>query len=1698
MQAIRFGLWDPGVLKKFSTVEIKSKDLFDKRGEPVPNGIFDLRLGTVSRDHICATCNGDIMSCPGHFGYVELHTPVYHILFLKQVVKILQCVCSTCRKPVVKDPYSKFLTLLETSKKKKKCDHCETPVRKYEHSKLSITYTDPGVEPKRMRADECYLLFSKLDSETVQSMHLSYHPKFLLLTRFPIPPPQTHPPISYGVQKSFDDMTNKLVDIVRTNASIVESEGEKRDGYIEALQTHISLYFDSESVPVTGRPARPTKGLVQRLKSKEGRIRGNLNGKRVNFSARTVLTGDPTLRLEEVGIPACIADTITFPVTVTPWNKRSLEKMVAQNKVKTLMRANGVCIDLRIAKPPVRLEEGDTVERTIQNGDPIIFNRQPTLHRMSMMCHYAKILPGRTFRINLSATSPYNADCDGDELNIHVPQNYEAWMEMKEIMDVRKNVVSSQANKPVISLVQDSMLAMYRMTNSSVWFTKAQASQMVVAAGLQAPFPDPAILRPTPMWSGKQLVSMTIPPIDMDRDVRIVNGHILDGRLTKKNVGGNGGLVHLAWLNHGPNVCGRMISEMQFLAHQYMLLTSFSVGLRDMVYGLENQAQIDEMVHTQVKESMDLMRTAATKGLPMDAVEENVVRLLDHARDASGSFVRDGIPETNNLKQMVESGAKGSNINISQICGCVGLQHIEGKRPESTFDQTRCLPHFEGGDTDPRSRGFIRSSYLQGLNPSEFFFHAMAGREGVIDTAIRTSETGYVQREFVKLLEDIHVAYDGTIRNGSGEVLQFQYGGDGLDPTYLQMQTHNRNSVLLPFTLSQVCKENGTSTHPEPDTEEKEPIPWDDISSPVRSVMESYPEPVQQRMWNQYRAAKVEPGTAVGIIAAQSLGEVSTQLALNSVSYDTELLLNVRGRFARISIGPFVDTHISCSKDAQIQRFENGTEWVSLEECDVRVESLDAEGRSHWTRVEGACRHPVVNEDGSDTIVRYTMASGRVIEVTRAKGLLKKVGNELIGVTSSNVDVGDYLPIADAMDPIAHGTVSWLTQYEWDPLYVAIGAPLFKAYNSSSPLYKPWTFDMEFGWFIGRVLGSGEWTFDKTNGHRLSVDMGTGSYHMKPTQQWLKTHDVDYEIRTHRRGLFRRPKHVIHIRSEHVAFVVKETLRMHRRRVRFPVDWIRTPETFRIGVMRGFVGPPQRGNAIHLQFPNPNLCEDFVPLLATIGVRMTQLSQVRTPEIRLMYRDARTFSERVWNRPGTRKNDPCDIIPDTPLYDADSTSSRPWTRNALQSHLELHGHRLSNQDITTIRSGLEMEAWFDRVVAKEEVRPRTNRPLMYDLTVERTRNFCTYSRLVVRDSFHHTGTTGSITSGGVPRLKRLIHASKEKTEINVLAPPRPGLTAASIVQKYVRVPIKSLILSTETIPWDETKAQLAWKPIPSSECMLQLNCDRVRMLNHGVSMADLCAVIARDMEKCAVFGTHLNDTRVEVYVALEHKSMIGLFLSELMDLTIWPGYKGFSNVEEVDQNLLFRNVNLLEVFDCEDIVPEQATTTSLMEAFETLGVEAARSIFITEMKRVFESAGTYLNHHHYELLSDVIFQTGKPMPISRHGVRDSKGPLGRASFETTIETLCSAAMNESVDHLNGVSERVMTGSRIRIGTGQCKILVDPMGFGEDDSETEHETDPVFVPSSPTSDVFEPSPPFPPLDSISEEDDEDMEESWVPE
>lgn len=1776
MQAVRFGLWDPKRLKTYSVAEITGRDLFDKKGVPVSGGLYDLRLGTVSRDHICATCHGDIVTCPGHFGHLDLNVPVFHVLLLKPLIRVLQCVCPHCASLVTPERPSSFPALHASCRSRKTCVACECTLPKYEIVKGTLFRTSVGEESVRVPATDCYVLLSKLTEDAMKAMHLSYHPKHLLITRFPIPPPQTHPPIAYGVRNSFDDLTNKLIDIIRTNQSVADAEESRREAYVDALQMHVSMYLDSDSVPITGRSTRPFKGLSQRLKSKEGRIRGNLNGKRVNFSARTVLTGDATLRLEEVGIPECIARTLTFPIGVTSWNKRGLERLIAEGDAKSLVRANGVTIDLRIAKAPIKLHVGDTIERSLRDGDPIIFNRQPTLHRMSMMCHYARVLPGKTFRINLSATSPYNADCDGDELNVHVPQNYEAWSEMTQLMDVREHVVSSQANRPVIGLVQDTMLAMFRMTDPDTWIPRAQAMQMVMACGwTDRAMPSPAIRVPVPLWTGSQLVSMTLPSLDMDGPLVIREGELLSGRITKKNVGGNGGLVHTVWLTRGSQACGNMITDMQFLAHAFNLWTSFSVGLQDMTYGLEHRTHIDGLIDAQTEESMRLMRTAGQKGLGRDAIEPRVVEALDYARDSAGAYVRDGIPDRNNLKQMVDSGAKGNNINIAQICSCVGLQHIEGKRPESTFDQTRCLSRFKRGEVHPKANGFIRSSYLRGLDPTEFFFHAMAGREGVIDTAIRTSETGYIQREFVKLMEDIKVAYDGTVRDSSDEIIQFAFGGDGLDPTFVQAQTVEGRTRMLPFVLSDVQKRPDAVRSDSHDDPERDPIEWDVIPEPIAAVMRAHDPPTQRVMWSDFRRAQIQPGTSVGIIAAQSLGEVSTQLALNSVTWHTPIVLAIDGSLVRTSIGAFVDKRMALAhEEGCAQVHSNGTEWAPLSSDQrnrVWIESIDENGTARWTRLEGVSRHPVINADGSDTVVRFRMASGRTITVTKAKGMLKKVGTRILGVPSDDVNVDDYVPVAGRFDPFAHGASTIETacdvgsylrsdprlsfehdalselgyaadapvlayegtarafrdtfSYDPSPSEASTLVPCFYVHfvdsqtlrNERVPERIPWSYELGFVvaacWVAGRSFSHAS-----SEPHRRTVVLrGTCRKTCRTVRRILRTWGVESHVEALPNEENAKEEWTLTIRSYPWTRFL-ESLGMERtlsERI-LPDCLLRVPTDAVRGFWDGYMSwhaDVRAGSPCIVPCASKAFVYDAIHMLARLGIETYEFGPCKrrtgtrrtSYEIRLSPYWSAVFWETIpWTHRTLRRHaktrprdellrlQPERIVPEVGW--SSTSAPRAYTQDRL---VRMHkkwsaqtdrpsSHRVAQKACREIERALNLDCWFDRVVAKEETHPSDEHPLMYDLTVEGTRNFCTASRLVVRDSFHHSGTAGSITSGGVPRLKRLIHASKD-LERNVWAPVGSSVDPQEACLRYKRVPIRSLILSIETVPWSDAYADSCWQPLEPTERILKLHCSRVRMHDAGYSVADVCAVITRDMDKCVVWGTHLNAPKVEIYVAIKNKSMLGLFKSELDELTMHRGHDTLHDVREMEGGLWFQNASLLDVFGCEEIVPERAITTSVIEAFEVLGVEAARTVFVTELKRVFESAGTYLNDHHYTLLADVVFQPGRPMPVSRHGVRDTKGVLGKASFETTIDTLFTAATNRSVDRLRGVSERIITGTRIRTGTGSCSVRNTPLPV---ESDVPSEPTYTYTPSSPT---HEPTPTWTPK----MEEPRSTVTAWVP-
>ena len=864
IKTIQFGILSPDEIKRFSVVSVDS-DLTFENGLSKPGGLMDSKLGAIDGDSDCTTDFSSYIECPGHFGHLNLNKPVFHEGFIDFILLILRCIDHTNSKLVL-NPYSrriKNVLKLKNPRQRlgiisKLCTYACSLARikkSKEFSEDEFIDNNISLQPKYSRDGWCIIakFDDKLTSEpmrvlTAERVHeilknisdmdcklIGLNPKlsrpdWMVITVLPIPPPTVRPSVMFDVNtRAEDDLTFKLGDILRTNKSlghlivscapitIINAE-------INLLQYHIGTYMNN-NVPSLAKSlqksGRPIKSLKQRLQGKEGRVRGNLMGKRVDFSARTVITPDPNIGLEEIGVPRSIALNLTYPEIVTELNLELSRKIIQNGPfshpgAKFLIRNDGIRINLQYIKKTslINIEPGYQFERHLQDGDVILFNRQPSLHKMSMMGHVVRIMHYSTFRLNLSATSPYNADFDGDEMNLHLPQTIEAKAELINLLLVPNCIVSQQGNKPVIGIVQDSLLGGFLLTKRDSFLTKSEFMLLSVQIdNNRTLLPVPTIIKPKLLWTGKQLISLIIPKINLSRvslshseedrsnisfdDTRIIviNGELICGIIDKRTIGASSGsIIHVAWREHGPKETTKFISQFQLIVNNWLLMNGFSVGVGDVISNYKIKKKVYQIIDNAKKKADQLakkdllnLKEQVSNKIISETFENQINKLLNNARDEAGSDAQKNLEDSNNIKKMVVCGSKGSFINISQIIACVGQQNVEGNRIPLNF-KGRSLPHFKKFNTRPETRGFVENSYISGLSPSEFFFHSMGGREGLIDTAIKTSETGYIQRRLSKAMEDISIAYDLTVRNNQSGILQFFYGEDGLDAAFLENQ----------------------------------------------------------------------------------------------------------------------------------------------------------------------------------------------------------------------------------------------------------------------------------------------------------------------------------------------------------------------------------------------------------------------------------------------------------------------------------------------------------------------------------------------------------------------------------------------------------------------------------------------------------------------------------------------------------------------------------------------------------------------------------------------------------------------------------------------------------------------------------------------------------------------------------------------
>ncbi|WP_255168952.1 DNA-directed RNA polymerase subunit A' [Natrononativus amylolyticus] len=650
-------------------------------------------------------------------------------------------------------------------------------------------------------------------------------PEWMILTVLPVPPVTARPSITLdNGQRSEDDLTHKLVDIIRINQRFMENREAGAPQLIiedlwELLQYHVTTFMDNEisgTPPARHRSGRPLKTLSQRLKGKEGRFRGSLSGKRVNFSARTVISPDPTLSLNEVGVPDRVAKEMTQTMLVTERNVEEAKRYVANGPnghpgANYVRRPDGRRLKVTeknceaLAGMSEEAEESEIqtvgpgweVNRHLIDGDIVIFNRQPSLHRMSIMAHEVVVMPYKTFRLNTVVCPPYNADFDGDEMNMHALQNEEARAEARVLMRVQEQILSPRFGGNIIGAIQDHISGTYLLTHDNPRFNETQALDLLRATRIDE-LPEPSGIddEDEPFWTGRDVFSELLPDdLNLEftgtvgEDVIVENGQLVEGTIAEDEVGEFGGeIVDTITKVYGNTRARIFINEVSTLAMRAIMHFGFSIGIDDETIPEEARSRIDETItdaNDRVEELIEAYERGELESLPGRTIDETlemkIMQTLSRARDNAGNIAEEHFTEDNPAVVMATSGARGSMLNLTQMAGCVGQQAVRGERINRGYED-RTLSHYKPNDLSAEAHGFVENSYTAGLTPREFFFHAMGGREGLVDTAVRTSKSGYLQRRLINALSELEAQYDGTVRDTSDTIVQFEFGEDGTSP----------------------------------------------------------------------------------------------------------------------------------------------------------------------------------------------------------------------------------------------------------------------------------------------------------------------------------------------------------------------------------------------------------------------------------------------------------------------------------------------------------------------------------------------------------------------------------------------------------------------------------------------------------------------------------------------------------------------------------------------------------------------------------------------------------------------------------------------------------------------------------------------------------------------------------------------------
>ena len=1524
---VQFSILSPDEIRNGSVAAITSRDTYIN-GKPVINGLFDPRMGVLEPGYVCPTDGLDYINTPGYFGHINLAKPVFYVQYLSTVIKILRCTCFKCSKLLInKDTFKhalqmnpeqrwNFVFALASKVKRcgdETCDGCgckqPTKIRKEGLATLTAVWDkmdlDAGDEISMVITPEIVVKqFRRISDEDCAFMGFSpvwSRPDWMVCQVLAVPPPAVRPSVKHdSQQRSEDDISHIIVNIIKANKMLQDKmDSDANENIINdwhlLLQYHISTMVDNNipGVAVAAqRSGRPLKSIKERLNGKGGRIRGNLMGKRVDFSARSVITPDPNLSITELGVPKKIAMNITSPVCVNERNITFLTTLIQNGPdeypgAKTLIRKNGDNISLRyVDRKSIHLKHGDVVHRHMMDGDPVLFNRQPTLHRMSMMCHRARIMPrGDTFRLNVACTKPYNADFDGDEMNMHMPQSIRSASELMNLAAVPWQMISPANNKPIIGIFQDSLLGVHLLTRPNVQFTPRDAMNLLMA------FDKVDISKLNDSTKNSfDVLSQIMPPLSLKYKTKqfgdtedfatsnnvldIQNGLFVRGQIEKSVLGdGTKGLLKRITSDFGHSSASHFIDNLQNIVTEYMKTTSYSVGISDLIADASTNETITDTITSKKQEVRSLIDQTHlgifennTSRTDEEEFETKINNILNRASNEAGKIGRQSLNKDNRFVIMVNAGSKGSELNISQMISCLGQQNVDGKRIPYGFEN-RTLPHFNKFDDSPAARGFVESSFISGLSPTELFFHAMGGRVGLIDTAVKTSQTGYIQRRLIKGLEDLKTEYDMTVRNNKGRIIQFAYGDDGIDTTYVESQVF----PLVSMSINETYDHFYVSTDKAPytkDAMERMAKQKDTLAAKTKSIIDEmnaqrimilekvfgmrdnskvhvpvafkfiidnvqgqqfininslvditpveayemieagldrlrtlyYAPPSKlfetiyrfhlapaillnqkrfhrkalsvliERIIYQYKKSVVAPGEMVGLVAAQSIGEPTTQMSLHA-DERIRLMKRTRGtelcEAVTVTIGEFCDSIISENPNLTMNTGHPDSVETVIDGDEYFVVGVDGSEKTKWNLISHVSRHPV-NGD----MMKVTTRSGRIVRTTTSHSHLIRRNQTVEPITGSDMKPGMRIPVCKRIEtPFECATVD-------------IGGVVY-------PL------DERLGWFVGAYLAEGS-----INYHTFGIS-NISEHFREQTRATAALFDKSCKYKE-QDGEYGRSGTTSFTHKE-LAIFIRNTCGVGSHNKRVPGFAFTAPKSFKSALVQGYFDGDRniQVDANHHQFRassrSDQLIKDMSQLLTEFGIFATMKRDNKNMfNLNISVKYARMYKDNIDSiihsgklnemvsyeerkqehaRPETieKVSGLGDIIAHCgkvlQLPGQSRTYSR-WTKKdtigvrTLQKYIyEFQNHPESyriKEELAVLNQAANADIVWDEVV-DIEIYCADQSEYVYDFTVPATQTFMVDNGVIVHNTlntFHFAGVASkSNVTRGVPRIEEILSLS---------------------------------------------------------------------------------------------------------------------------------------------------------------------------------------------------------------------------------------------------------------------------------------------------------------------------------------------------